>query len=97
RADFLENDRSHAIAATSLTINSGVFTAPSFPEVTVHQIGSSLTTTCTCTPSGIKLCPHQAEVIHGIHTRPEFRVLFDPYARNQFLRSYAEPYGLGEG
>ena len=100
RADFLENDRSRAIAATSLTINSGVFTAPSFPEtteVTVDQVASGLITTCTCNHSAIKLCPHQAEVIHGIHTRPEFRIFFDAHARKQFLKPHAQPYGLGEG
>ncbi|TJZ59813.1 ATP-dependent helicase [Sphingobacterium olei] len=88
-----------SIYPIALEINAGVFSktinAIAFPTVAVSQVGTSLTTSCSCDHSNSQfLCPHQAEIILCILEQKHFRLFFDRILRRQTLLPVAKGYGL---
>ncbi|ERJ60853.1 DEAD/DEAH box helicase [Sphingobacterium paucimobilis] len=81
-----------------IQIDQALFTknsmGPMYPEVGIHQEGTSLALTCTCGIQSDKLCVHQFEVLDAILKREELRVFFDDRLRDSRLRSLAAGYGL---
>lgn len=97
-ASFIENSDFRDISPIALECNSGIFTKTSsvidFPEVTVHQIGSSVITSCSCQSLSPKLCEHQAEIIYSILEQKNFRLFFDTALRQRSLVAFAKNFGL---
>ncbi len=95
---FLESATQHSIYPVSLAIDEGTFTkktdAIHFPDVTVCQTGNAIVTSCTCGGHATGLCEHQAEIIHCIIEKHQFRVFFDGRRRRQLLLKTAKDYGL---
>lgn len=85
------------ISAISLELNAGVFTKMNvigFPNVAVSQVGNAIISSCSCGQDSSTLCPHQAEIIHGILERKDYRIFFDKMLRDKTLLVQAKYYGL---
>ncbi|HLT86150.1 MAG TPA: SNF2-related protein, partial [Sphingobacterium sp.] len=95
--DFMEKREFQDISAISLELNAGVFTKMNvvgFPNVAVSQVSNAIISSCSCGQASSTLCPHQAEIIHGILERKNYRIFFDKVLRNNVLLTHAKNYGL---
>jgi superfamily II DNA or RNA helicase len=85
------------IVPTEISVNGGVFSHlsnPTFPTVQVQLQAKSLTVACSCWSNKVKMCEHQAQVLHNIMKRPELRIYFDTAFRVRKMREKAYDYGL---
>ncbi|NGM67114.1 DEAD/DEAH box helicase [Sphingobacterium sp. SGR-19] len=95
--DFMEKRDFQDISVISLELNAGVFTkinAMGFPNVAVSQASNAIISSCSCGNASSMLCTHQAEIIHGILERKEFRIFFDKMLRYKTMLTQAKRYGL---
>ncbi|WP_222867769.1 hypothetical protein [Sphingobacterium phlebotomi] len=95
--DFMGKRDFQHISAISLALNAGVFTkinVVGFPNVAVTQVDNAIISSCSCGYTAGTLCPHQAEIIHGILERQDYRIFFDKMLRHKTLLAHAKSYGL---
>ncbi len=81
-----------------IAVNEGLFGNASgigkFPSVAVAQMGDTLLVSCPCDTPKLKLCQHQATVLHNIMDTPGLRLFFDPVYRQVKLQQFALDYGM---
>ncbi|BAP31385.1 Snf2 family protein [Chryseobacterium sp. StRB126] len=88
----------HEVYPVAIENNTGIFTKKSslqdFPAVSISRINNSLLCNCTCDHSKAQLCAHQAEIIHCILEKKDYRIFFDDILRKKAFLSKAKGYGL---
>ena len=87
-----------AIEPVKIEVNSGIFSHPGFDmvfsRVGVFQTEDKITISCTCGNVGSRICRHQAQVLHNILERPDFKIFFDNQLRERRLKEEARLFGM---